>query len=170
MKNFPVDSETSSIEGHIKGKTSENNQQLQTSEKHPREFIKLASDASAGKGSKIKGSVTQKGNISESAVTTEKQHYTIKLTNASKKANPDATEQIDNVEGEATTQKKHVSNIKWSGDKIVKDSTPTPNAKSSDIHLKIGDIKGEKEGIVSPPSSTKSTDMFLKIGDIKGEK
>ncbi|WP_310377660.1 hypothetical protein [Flavobacterium sp.] len=48
---------------------------------------KHSSDASAGTGSKIKGSVTQKMNVSESAKTTEKQHYTIKMNNAAKVAN-----------------------------------------------------------------------------------
>ena len=78
------------------------------------------------------------------AATTEKQHYTVKLTNVNKKANPDATEQTDNGNGEATTQKKHVSNIKWSVDKVKNDSVPTPTSKTSGNFLKIGDIKGEK--------------------------
>lgn len=158
LKNLPVDSENSSIDGHIKGKTLENNQQFQTSEKHPREFIKHASDASAGKGSNIKGSVTQKGKdgiiVTEKmggdgkATTTEKQHYTIKMTNANNKSAASGDESGVIKEG-ATTQKKHVSNIKWTPGKApigktVKDSLPTPSTKSTDMFLKIGDIKGEK--------------------------
>ncbi len=190
MKNFPADAESTTTIGGIKGETLEKHKGEQ------RDFQKMtikhatlekhASDASAGADSEIKGTVTQKGKgkdgiiITEkmsggNAMTTEKQHYTIKLTNANKKTNPDASEQTDNGDGEAAIQKKHVSNIKWTPGKAtvgktVKDSLPTPNAKSTDMFLKIGDIKGEKEGVVSPPTSTKSTDMFLKIGDIKGEK
>lgn len=178
LKNLPVDSETTSSDGHIKLESSQTN--LKFFRPNP---SKNASDASAGSGAKING-VTQKGKdgiiVTEKmggdgkATTTEKQHYTIKMTNANNKAAASGDEAGVIKEG-ATTQKKHVSNIKWtpgkaSIGKTVKDSLPTPNAKSTDMFLKIGDIKGEKDGIVLPPTSTKSTDMFLKIGDIKGEK
>lgn len=53
---------------------------------------KHSSDASAGKGSKIKGSVTQKMNESESVKITEKQHHTIKMTNAAKAAKDSTNE------------------------------------------------------------------------------
>ncbi len=156
LKKFPEDVEATTNTGTIKGETLEKHKG-DLIEKHKgdeaisqqsKTHIKLSniekqsSDASAGTGSKIKGTVTQKGK--ESTMTTEKQHYTIKLTNANKQANPVATEQTDSGDGEATTQKKHISNIKWSGDKVAKDSLPTPTSKSSDMYLKIGDIKGEK--------------------------
>lgn len=103
---------------------------------------KHSSDASAGKGSKIKGSVTQKMNASESAKTTEKQHYTIKLTNANKKTAEDGVEPIVIEENTTTTQKKHVSNIKWTAGKVAQDSV-APKTKSTDIHLKMPTKKKE---------------------------
>ena len=158
MKKFPVDAETTIQIGDQKGKTLEKHKGEQ-SDSQKMSTIKHTSDASVGTSAKT---------------TAEKQpkfeKYTIKLSNANKKTNPVATEQTDNGDGGATTQKKHVSNFKWSGLKKVKDSLPPPTTKSTDMFLKIGDIKGEKEGIVAPPTSTKSSDMFLKIGDIKGEK
>jgi len=173
LKKFPVDEETTTNTGGIKGETLEKHKG-DLLQKHKGEQIdfqkvtikhatleKHASDASAGGSSEVKGTVTQKGKgrdgiiVTEkmgggNAMTTEKQHYTIKLTNVNKKTNPDAPEQTDNGDGEATIQKKHVSNIKWTPGKAavgktVKDSVPTPTTKSTDMFLKIGDIKGEKD-------------------------
>lgn len=172
MKKFPADTETEATDGHIKiessqkhikykssGKyTSDNDTGLSSkikggvtqkgkvvestnaTEKHPAE-----TSAKNGEIALEKVPGRDKKNTNNKHITTEKQHYTVKLTNANKKANPDATEQTDNGNGEATTQKKHVSNIKWSGDKVKNDSVPTPTSKTSGNFLKIGDIKGEKD-------------------------
>ena len=165
LKKFPVDAETTIHTGGIKGETLEKHKGEQTDIGKSNMYLKYertekhASDASAGAGasSEVKGTVTQKGRSKDGiiiteklggvskATTTEKQHYTVKLTNANKKADADGTEPIVIKEGSATTQKKHVSNIKWTPGKVAKDSLPTPGAKSSDIFLKIGDIKGEKD-------------------------
>ncbi len=187
LKNLPVDAESTIIDAHFKGKTLEKHKGDDAISQQSDTHIKFArtekhtSDSSVV--SKING-VTQKGKdgiiVTEkmggdaSAKTTEKQHYTIKMTNANNKAAASGDESGVIKEG-ATIQKKHVSNIKWTPGKApigktVKDSLPTPNAKSTDMFLKITDIKGEKDGIVSPPTSTKSSDMFLKITDVKGEK
>lgn len=135
LKNFPEDEdvETATSIGEIKGKSLEKHS---TFEKH-------TSDASA---SKFKGGVTQKGkNVGGEAVTTfEKQHYTIKLSNANKKAEDETKEEKANPENAVATQKKHISNVKWTAGKAVKDSVPTPTSTTSNQFIKIGDIKGEK--------------------------
>lgn len=153
MKKFPEDAETVSNPDYIKLESTQKHIKYTRTEKH-------ASDASAGKGAKIKGSVTQKGKdgiiITEKmggdgkATTTEKQHYTVKLTNANAaninfKEKSDDTESGVIKEGATTTQKKHVSNIKWSGDKVAEDPKPTPTPATTDTFLKITDVKGEKE-------------------------
>ena len=158
MKKFPEDIETTLNTGGIKGETLEKHKG-ELLEKHKGEQTEISkskmhikfertekhsSDASAGTSSDVKGTVTQKGKGGESAATTEKQHYTIKMTNSSKKAAEDGVEPITLKEGAATTQKKHVSNVKWSGNKAAVDTTGTQSTKSSNIFLKIGDIKGEK--------------------------
>ena len=153
LKKFPEDVETSINTRGIKGESLEKHKGEQTDIGKSSTYLKFnrtekhTSDASAGAGasSEVKGTITQKGKGGESAVATEKQHYTIKLYNANKKAAEDATGQVVKDGDAATTQKKHVSNIKWSGEKVAKDSLPTPTTKSSDIYLKIGDIKGEKD-------------------------
>lgn len=136
LKNFTEDEdvETATSTGEIKGKSLEKHS---TFEKH-------TSDASASKF--IKGGVTQKGkNVGSDAATTfEKQHYTIKLSNANKKAEDETKEEKANPENAVTTRKKHISNVKWTAVKAVKDSLPTPTSTTSNHYIKIGDIKGEK--------------------------
>ena len=131
MKKFPVDAETTIHTGGIKGETLEKHKGEQTDIGKSNMYLKYertekhASDASAGAGasSEVKGTVTQKGKGVESAVATEKQHYTIKLTNANKKAAEETTGQVVNDENAATTEKKHFSSIKMMPNgKAVKDS------------------------------------------------
>lgn len=175
LKKFPEDVDVTTNIGGIKGETLEKHkgdlssaregkkeafqkvtfkqagiETKSTPEKHsPFEkqatFEKHSSDATAGQVSGIKGSVTQKGKIDESTSPAEKQHYTVKMTNANNKTQTSTTEKMGSVDGETTTQKKHISNIKWTPGKVAKDSLPTPTTKSSEIYMKIGDIKGEKE-------------------------
>ena len=129
LKKLPPETETtekSSIYmklGDIKGERG-----IKT-EKH-------SSDASAGTASRIKGSVTQKGNASENAKTTEKQHYTIKLTNANKKTAQDGVEAITLKENATTTEKQHYT-IKMNKAENVAQDTVAPKIKSTDIHLKM---------------------------------
>jgi hypothetical protein len=173
MKKFPVDAETTIQIGDQKGKTLEKHKGEQTDIGKSNTYLKFnrtekhASDASAGAGktSEVKGTVTQKGRENKILVTGQKQS-----SNPTSNFKGGAIQKSNVTENEPTTQKKHVSNIKWSGDKKAVDSTATQSTGSTDAFIKIGDIKGEKEGIVSPPTSTKSSDMYLKIGDIKGEK
>lgn len=151
LKKFPEDTETTTNTGGIKGELLEKHRGEQMNEGKSKTYLKYertekhASDASAGASSDVKGTVTQKGKGVESTTTTEKQHYTIKLTNATKKAPDDATGQVTKDDNAATTQKKHVSNIKWTPGKVAKDSLTTPASKTSGNFMKIGDIKGEKE-------------------------
>lgn len=127
LKSFPEDEDTEIT-------TSPRGIKGESLEKH-------TSDASA---SKLKGSVIQKGKSNVSVPTTfEKQHYTVKLSNANQKASVDAKEQVETTEKAVTTQKKHISNVKWTAGKVVKDSLPTPST-TSNHYIKIGDIKGEK--------------------------
>lgn len=136
LKKLPPETETtekSSIYmklGDIKGERG-----IKT-EKH-------SSDASAGTGSssRIKGSVTQKGNASENAMTTEKQHYTIKLTNANKKSTEDGVEPITIKENAASTEKQHYTIKMTNAAKAAKDSTDQ-KTKALNPYLKI---KGQKK-------------------------
>ena len=87
---------------------------------------------------RIKGGVIQKGREGKILVTQEKQSST--PISPFKGGEIQKTKANENQ----TIEKKHVSNIKWSGDKVKKDSIPTPTSKTSGNFLKIGDIKGEK--------------------------
>ncbi len=84
-----------------------------------------------------KGTITQKGKGND-AMMTEKQHYTIKLSNANKQA--EAAGQSGNAESAATTQKKHVANIKWTPGKAAKDTT-SQESKALNPYLKINGVK-----------------------------
>lgn len=168
IKKFPDDSESSTTIEGIKGKKVD-----EASKMHIKYTASEKQSSNATTTTKLGGEVIQKGRGNENSAVTEKQHYTIKLSNADKKTTTVATEKTGS--GESAIQKKHISNVKWTPGKAsvgneTKESVPNQSAKSTDMFLKIGDIKGEKEGIVSPPTSTKSSDIFLKIGDIKGEK
>ena len=165
LKKFPEDTQIDSEAGHIKGELSSardgkkedfrkitfkasSSESKSTFEKHsPFEkqavLEKHTNDASAGTSSKIKGSVTQKGRSNTSGTVTEKQHYTIKMTNANSKTQSDITEKMGSTDSEATTQKKHVSNIKWSGEKVAADTTSNPTSAKSSMFMKITDVKGE---------------------------
>ena len=159
LKKFPVDTETDSAPGHMKVELSttgdDKNGYIRklpsnsgVSEKHTTfekqtSFEKQTPDASAGKGSTIKGSVTQKGRTAESISPTEKAHYTVKMTNANNKTQSADIQKTGSVDGEATTQKKHVSNIKWTPGKVALDTTATPTSGKSEIFMKITDVKGE---------------------------
>jgi hypothetical protein len=136
LKKFPEDAETVSNPDYMK---------LESTQKHIKytRTEKNTSETSAKNGEIALEKVPSKGqkNTNSKPTTTEKQHYTVKLTNANNKADTNGNESGVIKEG-ATTQKKHVSNFKWSGLKKVKDSLPSPT--SSEIYMKIGDIKGEK--------------------------
>ena len=158
MKKFPEDTDIESESGKIKGELSsardgkkEDFRKItfkgsnSTFEKQ-RGFEKHSSDNSAGKSGEIKGSVTQKGREGKTSVpTTEKQHYTVKITRPYGKTQSDVTEKMGSTDSEATTQKKHVSNIKWTPGKVALDTTatPTPTSSKSSMFLKITDVKGE---------------------------
>ena len=155
MKKFPEDTQIDSEAGHIKGELSsardgkkEDFRKItfkgsnSTFEKQA-VLEKQSSDASAGKSGEIKGSVTQKGRSSASGKVTEKQHYTVKLTNSNSKTQSNITEKMGGDDGKATTQKKHVSNIKWSGEKVAADTTSKPTSAKSSMFMKITDVKGE---------------------------
>lgn len=151
LKKFPVEDvngETGEIKGETRFKEHKDSGYLKIKgertikgENQKSEYLKVSPDNSArikGEGMAIKG----KG---DKLSTTEKQHYTIKMSNANKKTAEGATEEIVNDDNAATTQKKHVSNIKWTPGKVAKDSLATPTSKTSGQFIKIGDIKGEKE-------------------------
>lgn len=160
LKNFPVDTEMDSAPGHIKVELSttgdgkkgyirkipSNSSVLEkhTTFEKQSTFEKQTSDASAGKGAAIKGSVTQKGRTAESLSPAEKMSKPIKMFNSGNKTQAAATQKMGNVDGEATTQKKHVSNIKWTPGKVALDTIATPTSGESEIFIKITDVKGEK--------------------------
>lgn len=127
LKNLPPDTEVNSTSGNLKGNY---HQKIKGEESN---FLKV-SDNNARE---IKGSVTQKGKGND-AMTTEKQHYTIKMSNANKQA--DATGQSMNDDNAATTQKKHVANIKWTPGKAAKDTT-SHESKALNPYLKINGVK-----------------------------
>lgn len=130
LKQFPTETETTEI-GHIKIKGERDIK----GESQKSEFLKISPDNAA----KIKGSVTQKGSSDASAGSTfEKQHYTIKLTNANKKSAEDGTEPITIKENAATTEKQHYT-IKMTN--AAKDSTDQ-KTKALNPYLKI---KGQKK-------------------------
>lgn len=143
MKKFPADSETAANPDYMK---------LESTQKHlkytPGE--KDSYDASTGKGAseKITGG-TQKGATVGSPATTEKMHYTVKLTNANAKSvnvkeKSDSTEPEVSTEKGSTIQNKQDIHIKMAGDKVAKDPV-TPTKGASNQFLKITDVKGEKE-------------------------
>ncbi len=147
LKNLPVDTETSE-------KTSNNNPPIGTlwngKDNPPKgrenKIMAVGEKQDAKSTSKhLKGGMIQKGKSLEGAAATEKQHYTVKLTNANNKASASGDEPGVIKEGATTTQKKHVSNIKWSGDKVAEDPKPTSTPATTDTFLKITDVKGEKE-------------------------
>ncbi len=127
IKNLPPDTEANETSSYLKGNY---HQKIKGEESN---FLKV-SDNNARE---IKGSVTQKGK-SNDVMTTEKQHYTIKMTNANKQA--DATEQSVNDESATTMQKKHVANIKWTAGKVEKDTTSN-ESKALTPYLKINGAK-----------------------------
>lgn len=143
MKKFPADSETASNPDYMKLESTQKHLKYTPGEKH-------SSDASAGKGAseKIRGG-TQKGATAGSPATTEKMHYTVKLTNANAssvnfKEKSDSTEPEVIKEKGGTNQNKQDTHIKIAGDKVAKDPV-TPTSGASNQFLKITDVKGEKE-------------------------
>ena len=114
MKKFPVE-EVNSETGDIKG-------EARFKDHKDSGLLKISADNAS---SDPNATITQKGKGNE-AMMTEKHHYTIKLTNANKKAAEGGTGQIVNDESATTTQKKHVANIKWTPGMAAKDSTTTP--------------------------------------------
>lgn len=125
MKKFPADTETVATDGHIK---------IESSQKHIKYkgTGKYSSDNDTGLSSKIKGGVTQKGREGKILVTQEKQS-----------SNP-----ISTFKGGAIQKSNATEN------ETIIEKTPLI----------------EKTGGSSSTQTTGSTDVFIKIGDIKGEK
>lgn len=153
MKKFPEDIESTTNAEAIKGESkhkSDNSASIHKGGTYKNSSMQKSSDASAGKGAKKgeaayeKQSPKGQDEISIKSTTTEKQHYTVKLTNANKKAAEDATGQVLNDQSATSMQKKHVSNVKWSGEKAAKDSTDIKKPASSGQFLKITDEKPKK--------------------------
>lgn len=130
LKNLPPETETAKM-GYLKIK----GEKTIKGENQKSDYLKVSPE-SVSSGKAI---LTQKGR-GESAITTEKQHYTIKMTNADKKVAEDATSQEVSDDNAATTQKKHVANIKWTPGKVAKDTTSN-ESKALNPYIKI---KGQK--------------------------
>lgn len=143
MKKFPEDSENSSVDGNIKQESTHTNLKFYRPSKQSSDASagttssviqkgrenkilvrtpeKQTSDNTANPISNFKGGAIQKANADKSAIkTTEKMHYTVKMTNASK------NETVGSTDGQ-----------------VLVDSTATQSTKASDVFIKIGDIKGE---------------------------
>ncbi len=127
LKNLPPEEETNTNSGGLKANY---HQKIKGEESS---FQKV-SDNNARE---IKGTITQKGKVND-AMTTEKQNFTIKMSNTGKQEV--ATEQSLNDESAATTQKKHVANIKWTAGKVAKDTTAN-ESKALTPYLKINGVK-----------------------------
>lgn len=155
LKKFPKDAETVSNPDYMKLESTQKHIKYSRSEKH-------SSDASAGQGEKIKGSVTQKGRENKILVTTtEKQSSDI------------TTAPISNFKGgaiqKANAEKSGITTEKQSYDV---DGNPISSFKGGAIQKSQVTEKNpiiEKVG-GSTSQSTKASDVFIKIGDIKGEK
>lgn len=154
MKKFPEDIESTTNAEAIKGESkhkSDNSASVHKGGTYKNSSMQKSSDNSARSGT-IQGEAFDakhprdyKKPSDNKSTTTEKQHYTIKMTNANKKAAEDVSGQVLNDESATSMQKKHVANVKWTHGKVAKDSLPTPASKTSSQFIKITDIKGEKE-------------------------
>lgn len=167
LKKFPVDTETIATDGHIKIESTQKHLKYTPGEKD-------SYDAAAETSSKIKGSMTQKGRDNkimlveekqstlstskhlkggmiqkgkspEGTAATEKQHYTVKLT----RPNP--------------------ANLKTTPTHLKGGAIQKSNATENETIIEKTPLI-EKTGGSSSTQTTGSTDVFIKIGDIKGEK